>query len=102
MQVLWELGCFQSDASQVLVQPSPPAGGKGGLPSPVHRMSISVSLEIADLLSWEEGTASESPLLGRMSDWGWATDPTGTGCSRVVRRADVFSDSKTKASGHVA
>lgn len=59
----------------------PPVCGKGGLPSPVHRMSISISLEIPDLVTpggkycFRNSTAD---LLGRMSDSGCATDSVGT------------------------
>lgn len=46
--------------------------GKGGLPSPVHRMSISISLEIIDLVTSQENIASECP-----QQTCWAGCPTG-------------------------
>lgn len=64
-----------------LCTPISPVRGKGGIPSPVHRMSISISLEIPDLVTlggkycFRKSTAD---LSGRMSDSGCATDPVGT------------------------
>lgn len=49
-----------------------PIFGKGGLPSPVHRMSISISLEITDLVTSQENIASECP-----QQTCWAGCPTG-------------------------
>lgn len=64
-----------------LSTPSLPVCGKGGLPSPVHRMRIIISLEIPDLMTPRgKYCFRKSPAdpLGRMSDLGCATDPVGT------------------------
>ena len=84
----WTWGCTVASASRAmsvlltcLSTPNLPVHGKGGLPSPVHRMSISISLEIPDLVT-QGGKycfrKSAADLLGRMSDSGCATDPVGT------------------------
>lgn len=84
----WTWGCVIASASRALSglltclsTLNPPVCGKGGISSPEHRMSITISLEIPDLVAqggkycFRKSTAD---LLGRMSDAGCATDPLGT------------------------
>lgn len=84
----WTWDCTIASASRALSvpltglsTPNPPVCGKGGLSRPEHRMSITISLEIPDLVTrggkycFRKSTAD---LLGRMSDSGCATDPLGT------------------------
>lgn len=84
----WTWGCITVSASRALSALltrlstlNPPVCGKGGLSSPEHRMSITISLEIPDLVTqggkycFRKSTAD---LLGRMSEAGCATDPLGS------------------------
>lgn len=79
--------------------PKPLVCGKGGLPSPVHRMSISISLEILIWWPWEENIASEvhSRPAGQEVRFGlcnwprWHCSRPRTGCPRMLQKANVFS-----------